>query len=717
MSQSLFSQSWYRVADLKPRLRPHARLHRQQFRKQVWYVLQDSQSGRFHRLSPAAHHILCLMDGRRTVREIWEQVGSRLPDEVDQPTQDETIQLLGQLHAADLLLGEVPPDMRELSHRARRQKQRNLLMKVRNPLAVRFPLLDPNRFLDHSVSLVRPLFTIWGLLLWGALIAAGLIIVGVNWTELTANLSDGVLTVGNLAILLLVYPLVKAVHELGHAYATKVWGGEVHEMGLMLLVLIPVPYVDASASSAFQSKWRRAVVGGAGIMVEAAVAAIAAVVWVTVEPGLVRAVAFNVMLIGGISTLLFNGNPLLRFDGYYVFTDLIEVPNLGTRANKYVFYLLQRYGFGLEDTASPVTAESERGWLLFYAVASFFYRFVIMMSIAVFVGTSLFMIGVALAIWAVANMLLFPVIKGLKFLLQSPKLNRHRRRATAVMGAVVAAVLAFFFVLPLPYGTLAEGVVWLPDRASVRAQTAGFVVSVLADSDVAVTQGEALFGLEDPALAARIAVLEAQLRELRLRYEAVRFADRVQANILGEQIAHIRGAIADSSQRLAALQIRAQGDGRFIALASADLPGRFVSQGDVLGYVVGDGDPVVRVVVPQSDVDLVRRRTRKVEVRFVEQTETPIEASIMREVPTGANELPSPALSTEGGGRFALDPQSSDAPLALETLFQFDLAVPVAFANRTIGGRVYVRFDHGLEPLGFRLARNLRQLFLRQFSV
>ncbi len=156
----------------------------------------------------------------------------------------------------------------------------------------------------------------------------GVVLAVLHWPELTSDVTDRVLATENVALIMCVYPIVKSLHELGHAYATKVWGGEVHEVGVMLLVFIPVLYVDASASAAFRQKHRRIVVGAAGIMVEMALAAIALIVWIYAAPGLGRTVAFNVILIGGVSTLLFNGNPLLRFDGYYIFSDLIEIPNL-----------------------------------------------------------------------------------------------------------------------------------------------------------------------------------------------------------------------------------------------------------------------------------------------------------------------------------------------------------------------------------------------------
>src|SRR3984885_12044068 len=322
MSASLFSPDWYRVADLRPRLRPRAQLHRREMRGRLWHLAQDHQSGRFYRLSPAAYLMVCLLAARRTLREAWEMVGRR--HAAAQPSQEETILLLAQLHRADLLLGELPPDIAEIARRGEHMQRHALLMRLRNPLALRLPLFNPDRFLDRTMHLVRPILSLPGLLLWLALVGTGIVLAVEHRAELTADVLDRALTLHGITLVLLAYPLVKAAHELGHAYACKRWGGAVHEMGVMLLVLFPVPYVDASAATAFPRIWQRALVGAAGIMVELALAAVAMMVWVEASSGAVRALAFNVMLIGGVSTLLFNGNPLLRFDGYYVLCDLIS---------------------------------------------------------------------------------------------------------------------------------------------------------------------------------------------------------------------------------------------------------------------------------------------------------------------------------------------------------------------------------------------------------
>ncbi|MGH9810280.1 MAG: peptidase M50, partial [Terriglobia bacterium] len=241
MSTSLFSSSWYRVADLKPRLRTHTAIHRQVFRGKIWYVLQDHQTGHFHRLSPIANLMLCLMDGRRTVRDIWEAAGRKSQDYP--PTQDETIHLLAQLHSSDLLQGEIPPDFEEMAERSEKADKQRLMQRLRSPMALRLPLFDPDRLLNLTLPLVRPVFTVWGFLAWLALVLTGFILAVLHWPELTTDVADRVLATENIALVMCVYPVVKSLHELGHAYATKVWGGEVHEVGIMLLVFIPVLYV------------------------------------------------------------------------------------------------------------------------------------------------------------------------------------------------------------------------------------------------------------------------------------------------------------------------------------------------------------------------------------------------------------------------------------------------------------------------------------------
>jgi len=715
VSDALLSPSWYRVAGLKPRIRAHARIHRHAYRGKVWFVLQDQAAGRSHRFSPAAHHFIGLMDGDRTVQQLWEATGTQLRDAA--PTQEEVIRLLGQLYSADALLCDVPPDSMEVFRRHQRHERMEWKRRLWTPMALRFPLIDPDRFLERSMPLVRPLFGWFGVLLWLAVVGTGLVLMSSHWTDLTKNVLDRILAPQNLLLLWLVYPVVKALHELGHAYATKYWGGEVHEIGIMLLVLTPVPYVDASASWGFRDKYQRMMVGAAGIAVELFLGSLALFVWLSVEPGAVSSVAYNVMLISGISTLLFNGNPLLRFDGYYVLADAVEIPNLGTRANRYLGYLFQRYACQVRDAENPAESPGEGAWMAIYGVASFVYRIFIMFVIILFIAGRFFLVGVLLAIWAIATQVIVPIGKSASFLATSPVLRRQRGRVVGISLLAVLALLCLLFVVPAPSWTRAQGVVWVPEEAQVRAGTEGFIERLLVPVDSHVVKGQPLIEARDPFLLTRVAVLKAQLRELGAQYDALVQQDRVQAAMVREEMASVAANLQRSREREAELILRSPANGRFVAPNAADLPGRFVNKGQLVAYVVEPKELMARVAVGQDDIAQVRQRTRGVEVMLAGWGASPVAAQVSREVPGGSRQLPTAALGSAGGGPFAVDPRDKDGVTAMARIFQLELFQPAELRSSYLGARVFVRFDQGFEPVGFQAYRALRQLLLRQFDV
>ncbi len=712
---AFLSAEWYRVARLKPRLRGHVEIHRQIFRGETWYVLQDSHSGKYHRITEAGNYLLALMNGRRTMHDIWETACDRFSDEP--PTQADTLRLLSQLHSADLIAADLTPHVDEIATRGTKQTRRTALQYLRNPLALRLPLFDPDNFLAATVHLVRWLFTPFGFLLWLALVGTGVVLAALNWSALTDGLVDQVLAAENLLLIALAYPLVKIVHELGHGYAAKVWGGEVREVGLMFLIFIPVPYVDASSSAAFPSKWRRAVVGGAGIMVELALAAIALIFWIQVEPGFARAFAFNVMLIGGVSTLLFNGNPLLRFDGYFVMADLLEIPNMGQRSNKYFWYLVQRHLLRIKSAKSPVTARGEAPWMLSYAVLAFIYKVFISITIALFVASKYFVVGIVLALWTLFHTFVLPIYKGLKFLFGAHQLRGQRGMALASSAGVLLAFVMVLFAWPLPYATVTHGVVWLEQEGVLRAGTEGLVEEVTLGDGLRVAQGAEILRLSDPALDSRIALLELRLTETEDRLRSVPLSDQVQSRMLKARLDLLRDQLVNLLDRQANLRLTAPGPGRVVVPDAQSLTGRMVQKGDVLGYLLDDAPLRLRVAVPQATADLVRTRTLGVEVLFHDALDAPVPARLVGEVPQSQDEVPSLALSTRGGGDVVLNPAGLSEYATLQSVFVFDVAPETSRAISHVGARALVRFDHGPEPIGQRMYRAARQLFLTQFRV
>ena len=714
LSGDLYSPSWYRVAELRPRLRSHVRVHRHHYRGELWYVLEDRVSRRMHRFNPAAYYLIGLMDGQRTVQQIWDSAAHRFGDDV--PTQHEAIQLLGQLHAAEVLQSDVAPDVAELLRRARKGRPSLWLQNLRSPLAMRLPLFDPDRFLERWLPWYRPLFGRAGALLWLLVVGVAIATSAAHWRELTENFSDRVLAPQNLLLVALIFPLVKLVHEFGHAAATKAWGGEVHEMGVMFLVLMPIPYVDASAASAFRQTHRRVIVGAAGMIVEVFVASVALFLWLEAEPGIVRAALYNVMLIAGISTVLFNGNPLLRFDGYYILGDLIQIQNLRQRGQRYLANLVETRLFGLK---APEMAASlgEKRWFVFYTIASFFYRMFIMFGIALFIATEYMLVGVLLAIWALAATIVYPMVRGLGYLLFHSRLRRQRLRALAVATAVVGTLAAVVFGLPLPYWTRAEGVISVPADAHVRAGADGFVRRVLAEPGSFVRRGAPLLIAENPELEPRIRVLEAQVQLLEIRAQAELPRDRVRWELTRDALGVAREELEHYRRMQSELTVLSPTSGTFVlAVAAEDLPDRYLRKGQEIGYVVPASTVIARVLVSQDDIDLVRTRTGEVRVKLAGRLYDTFEGNIRREVPKASDQVPNLALSSFGGGRAPLNPADAQQAKTLNTWFEFELELPRT-PMFVVGEHVYARFEHDPEPIAWRIYRSVRQLFLERFSV
>ena len=715
MSDRLYSNLWYRVEDLRPRLRSHAELHRHHYRGQLWYVLQDQANERYHRFSPGAYNVISLMDGRRTVHEIWNHALESHGD--DAPTQDQTIQLLGQLHSADVLLCDINPDTAEVLERRAKQRRSKWLQQIMSPLFWRFPLFDPERLLERWMPFVRPLTHPLAAVLWLGVVVAGVALAVMHWTDLSEDVTDRVLSAHNLLLLWLIFPVFKLLHEFGHAFAVKRYGGEVHEMGLMLLVLTPLPYVDASAASAFRSRRQRILVGAAGMMVETFLASIALFLWLNVEPGLVRSVLFNVMFIAGVSTVLFNINPLLRFDGYYILSDVIEIPNLRSRSTRYLAYLCERHILGRKDAEAPPSTVGERYWFFCYSIASFVYRIFILTAIILFIASQLFFIGVALAIWAVIAWVVLPLFKIVKYILTSPRLRKVRRRAVGVSAGIVGAALLLICGVPAPLRSTTEGVLWIPDEAIVRAGVDGYAHRLLATPGSAVSPGDPLVEIRDDLLDTELEVHRAALDEAKARFDEAWTRDRAAAQIAREEVVEREEQLALIEKKLEERTLRARAAGIFVVPQAVDLVDRFVQRGTVLAYVLNLDTLTARVVVPQESVDLVRKSTRAVEVRLAEEIGEPLTALLLREVPGGSEELPSAALGTSGGGEFATDPYDQRGVRTIQRVFQFDLELPAPSGVVNVGGRVHARFDHGWEPLAKRWYRSLRRLFMSRFDV
>jgi putative peptide zinc metalloprotease protein len=452
------------------------------------------------------------------------------------------------------------------------------------------------------------------------------------------------------------------------------------------------------------------------MVVELFIASLALFFWINAEAGVLRTLAYNTIFIAGASTVFFNANPLLRYDGYYILADLIEIPNLRNRSHSYLLYLCERYLFGNSSADAPVATRSERAWFVGFGVLSFIYRLFVVSAILVFIGQRFLGLGLLLAAGAAIVWLVTPVVKGTSYLLTSPRLRSVRGRSLLVTLLLIAGVFAFLGFVPMPYRTGAEGVIWIPEESFVRAGAEGFVEELLAQPGDRVEKGTPLFRMSNSVLVTQERISAAHVRELQATYlhhlpTNVVKAESVRDELQGAQtrLAKIRGEIED-------LTVRSEASGTFTVPTPEDLPQKFVRKGELVAYVLDNQRTTVRAAVSQPIIDLVQSSTEAISVRLSEDLDKIVPAKIIRAVPGASDQLPSKALGTAGGGRIAMDPRDTQGLKAAQKVFQLDLEIPSHSKLVNLGGRCYIRFDHGWSPLAMQFYFQLRQLFLSRFD-
>lgn len=710
LKEGVAQQNWERVAGLRPTLLPQVSVRRQTFRGERWYLLSNDAAGVRHRVNDAAFQFIGRCDGRHTTAEIFHAI-ARLHGE-NALTQPEIVALMVQLEQRELLHSGHAMDADAMFQRGgpRARRQRYNL----NPFAFRLALGDPSAWLARldrvGAALLRPAW-FW---VWVAAALLALLVAGAHWDLLLAQGKRNLLSPRYLALAWILFPLIKGLHELGHALAVRRWGGEVHEFGIGLFLLVPAPYVDASAATAFTGRVERVVVGAAGIMVELTLGMLALALWLATQPGWVNDIAFAVMFITTVSTLLFNGNPLLRYDGYYVLCDAVDLPNLASRSGQYWGHWLRRFVLRAPSQL-PAMAPGEPKWLFAYAPLSLIYRTALWVGLVLYAGSYWMVLGLLAALYMVFALLIRPLLAWARYSLAAAGQEADQKRVRHAMAIAASVVGLLLFALPLPLTTVAPAVVWLPDQAQVRPEVDGFVRALPVRDGETVHAGQLIAVLENPdvhterdKLASRLQGLQADRYQLLLR-------DLTGAQNLAKEIEHVEAALKRAGERVTQLEIRAGVAGTLSLPRYADLPGMYVKRGAPIGYVLQNTEMRVRAGVEQDRADLVRNRTRGVEVRLADAVGTRLAASMGPDQPAATRQLPSPALGDRGGGPFVVDPADGEGVRALEPIFLYDVFLDKRLLER-VGSRAWVRFDHGYEPLAFQLYRRTTQLFLKQFD-
>jgi putative peptide zinc metalloprotease protein len=736
-SSALLKSAWEQARDSCPQIKSGVQVSRHFFRGQLWYVLQRAGSERLHRINGSAWHILGRCDGKTRLSAILAalKAESLQAPANDQPAEGgdahvwdevELLRIINQFSYEGIITIAGFENTRAHVRPAAAKKGK---IKLSNPLAIHIPLWNPNRFLFNNMHFVRPLFTRTALIIWLFVIMFGAVSAATHWAEISQNVLDRAFQPGNLFWLWLLYPLTKIFHELGHAFATRIHGGAVNETGIMVMYGVPVPYVDASAAAGFPLKRHRLLVDAIGIMVELAIAVLALAVWLSVEPGLLSQLAYNTMFLCSLSTLLFNANPLMRFDGYYLLADYLEIPNLGNRAYIYWRYLFKRYIFGVQLSQAEINAlasdRKERLWLTAYGAGSFIYRIGVLTGIIWLAAQYNPLLGVAVLMFIIYGQVLMPLQKLARYLLGDALGEHKRRRLTSLSLALIAVLLILIFV-PFPLKRTLSAVVWTPGDAEVRTQAQGFIQKEWVRDGEFVHAGQILFSLEDPTQQANMAAAKADLSEAQTRYQAAlpqeNKADAVQ---FIEDITALEAQVNYLQQQIAQLTVTSQSNGIFY-FPPAALPAlqRFVKQGEVIGYVVAadlQEKRVIRAMVSQDDIGLLQQAdnhgiNKSVKIWIANWPAQIFNAEISRVIPAASQQLPSPVLGSRYGGEIAIDPADASGQRALTEWFQLEITLNSPLPATLLGTRAWASVVLGSSPLALQAYRHLRQLFLKRLN-
>lgn len=664
--RSTFSPFWHRVRVMRPRLRPLVQVVRQRYRGKRWYVAMDPSSNGFYRLGPVAYEFVAMLDGKRTVEEVWQHNLTKFGDE--SLTQNDVVQVLSQLHQSNLLQSDHETETEQLLTRGRERFKKKALAQAVGLMYFRVPLFNPNRLLDAIEPIFRPFMGRVAFLAWLGLLVAALVALVPHWGDLRTGFSSAIAP-SNWGWLLAIFIVLKLWHELGHGLMTKRFGGQVPVLGAMMLVLIPSPYVDATAAWGFKNKWHRIAVGGAGMMFELFVAAVAAFVWIATknDGGLVHQLSYNVLLTASVTTIIFNANPLMKFDGYFMLSDLIEVPNLMPRSMNMLKFLFQKHLYRVEQPLSPTSDGAEAGILLTYGLLALAYRVFLFISITLYVVGIMFGLGVILAIWTAVMWFVVPLGQWIHWLATNSQLTHKRTRAVWASVLMVGAGVALLGALPMPDRRRADAVVESAQRSGLFSLSAGTIGQVHVQSGDRVEPGQAIITIDSPELTHQLRFTRAQLDEATLRLAQAGTQQPAAAQVAEQMVNALHQQVALLEDRLDKLVVRAPQAGVVVLAPAARVPGTTLEQGASLGEVLNPEDLRIAAVLTQEQADWLGAlppEQYRVEGRRLSRLEQTIPLRV-RTLPAAARrDLPHAALGFGGGGTIQTRADDKTAPAA-----------------------------------------------------
>ncbi|MBN8626397.1 MAG: HlyD family efflux transporter periplasmic adaptor subunit [Planctomycetes bacterium] len=713
---------------------------RERFGERTYMVVKDPLALKYFRLPEEEYALLELLDGRSTLDELQTALEARFAPQKFVPEEISTF--LASLHQAGLVVSEACGQGPQLLQRHAKTRRRQWLQKLMSPLSIRVPGIDPTPLFDRLYPCIRWCFSRTAVAASLCLMATALLLVLVQYDEFQRRLPTfhQFFTPSNMLLLLALTAGIKVLHEFGHGLTCRHFGGECHELGVMLLVFAPCLYCNVSDA------WRlpkrsRVLISAAGIYVELVLASLAVFGWWSSGPGLWNQFCLGTMFVSGVSTLLINGNPLLRYDGYFILSDLVETPNLAEKSTALLRSWLVRFGLGLDDEPEPLAPRRRQGWFALYAVASLAYRVALSYGIFLFLMEwlrpyHLEVVARMFGLMALAGFTVMPAWRCARFFASSARRDRMRRVNVVGSSLAVAILVLVVVFVPLPqrvWGTLE---IEPRDVARVYVDVPGRLIAETRQPGAVVESGAILARLENLDLELEVAKLAGRATEYRAQLAALRqqrFHDAQAALRIPElekSLAAVEELLSERRSELNRLTLIAPRAGVVLpapenptprSAVLGDLPewqglpsdrrnqGATLAEGTLFCQIGDTHEWQAVVAIDQTDVALVHEG-QPVAIRFDEHADYVVEAHVA-EISRRELAESSQRLSNKAGGELATETDAGGVERPISPTYQARIVLYDPHGLLRIGLRGTARIEVPPASLGSRAVRWLNRTF------
>ncbi|MEM9940726.1 MAG: HlyD family efflux transporter periplasmic adaptor subunit [Planctomycetota bacterium] len=700
-AEALTQDKYAEIRGIKTGLRSDLKITRSKTRGVATYVIFDPVKFQTHRLSLNDYLVAGSLGERRTLQQAFEDcVDQGLLDLDD---EDLFFGFVSQLKTLGLL-GKSKEDSSSLYQKFQRREESKQKNAVFSLLFATIPLSNPDKFLDETIDYVSWLFTRTALILSGLMGVGALMLVIHRFHDFVSPL-NGILATNNLFFLAVSFVALKIIHEFGHGYACKKYGGSVPEMGCKLIVMMPLAYVDATSAWSFPKKSHRLFVMLAGMYVEAIVAIVGIYIWALDPHSFIGSCAYQLVFMAGVATVLFNANPLMKYDGYFVLSDTIGIPNLRTRSTNYLNGLLKRLFLGIPF--DPQCTSADKTTLLVYGVSATVYSTVLTVSIAFMIATMFGPVGIILAIYQLFSMLWKSISGYFRFLWSSPETEpvRRKSRMIAIASAIFVPLLLAF--CPVPGRIVVTGVTSGTELHSIRSPEDGFVAAVSSQINQQVDKDQVLIELGNLNIKNNHLTQSMNAELARQKAISIARSDPAEAKKLESAARESLARMKVYEKDVAGLTIKAPASGRLMYIVEKERKGSFIQAGELVAKIVA-GTCKVRAWVSENQLSESEiTLQQKIELRLADRPLQTFPGRIISLAPAKRDEFVDLALTSMGKGGIKINPETGETE---ENMYMLEIEVPDLAADEILlDSRVSIVIKRHYQTLANSVTKSLQR--------